>query len=926
MLDTPQAMCLSWGSEMALIYNDAYAPFLGLRHPAALGRPFAEVWHDVWPDVAPLVQRALAGEQVRQDDMHLLMNRNGYDESTWWSFCYSPARDDDGVVQGMLNIATDSTIRVLAERRHAARLAVEDRFRDLATPDAIMAAAGHLLATQLGDVQVSYGQVLADDTTMRISNCFSATLLPHAGDYPLDAFGAARIMRQRTGLTECVFDVDDIDDEAADAWAMIATRAFVSVPLINADRFTASLFVNARVPRRWRADEIEFIEDVAARSWEAIRRMRAEHRLRGESERMTRMFDQAPSFMAVLNGPDHRFDYANPGYMRLVGGRDVVGKTVAEALPEVELQGFIGLLDRVYATAQPYSAVGMRLVILQPANAPPLERLIDFVYQPIADADGSIVGIFVEGTDVTERALAEAALRASEEELRSLNIDLERKVIERSHERGLVWHHSPDLLSVIDLATGNFDKVNPAWVATLGWSFEQLEGQGVADFVHADDLEASDAGMAVLRGGDPVLRFENRYRTKSGDWRWLSWVAVPDSGKIYASARDVTADRQRQSELEVAQSALLQSQKLEAMGQLTGGVAHDFNNLLTPIIGSLDMLFRRGVGSDRERRLIDGALQSAERAKVLVQRLLAFARRQPLQTSAVDLRGLLEGMADLIDSTSGPAISVLVDVPDYLPPAKVDGNQLAMAVLNLAVNARDAMPVGGTLTISARLETLAGDNELALSAGDYIRLGVTDTGTGMDQDTIARAVEPFFSTKGVGKGTGLGLSMVHGLAAQMSGAMTLTSTVGEGTCVELWLPISGEPVVETAIEIAIPAQTTIGTVLLVDDEPLVRMCTADMLLDLGFQVVEAGSAEAALEHIRAGLQPDVTITDHLMPGMNGDDLASVLRDLRPGMPVLLISGYANVEGIAPSLPRLTKPFRFGDLTTSLAVFFPKLAG
>jgi CheY-like chemotaxis protein/two-component sensor histidine kinase len=368
-----------------------------------------------------------------------------------------------------------------------------------------------------------------------------------------------------------------------------------------------------------------------------------------------------------------------------------------------------------------------------------------------------------------------------------------------------------------------------------------------------------------------------------------------------------------------AEEAFRQSQKMEAMGQLTGGVAHDFNNLLTPIVAVLDRLQRLGLGGERERRLIDGAAQSADRAKMLVQRLLAFARRQPLQTTAVDTAALVRSMADLVASTIGPQIRVVVDAPDDLPPARADPHQLEMALLNLAVNARDAMPDGGTLRITVTAEEVGKRNKMGLRPGGYLRLSVADTGIGMDEATLARAVEPFFSTKGVGKGTGLGLSMVHGLASQLGGALTLQSRPRLGTNVELWLPQGG-----TVADNAVPDQTqtlpqsSSGTVLLVDDDEAVRLSTADMLSELGYLVVEASSAEEASEQLNEGFRVDLLVTDHLMPGMTGTDLARWVRARRPNLPVLIISGYAESDGIEPDLPRLTKPFRKDELGASLA--------
>jgi CheY-like chemotaxis protein len=312
-------------------------------------------------------------------------------------------------------------------------------------------------------------------------------------------------------------------------------------------------------------------------------------------------------------------------------------------------------------------------------------------------------------------------------------------------------------------------------------------------------------------------------------------------------------------------------------------------------------------------------MQSAERAKTLVQRLLAFARRQPLQPTAVDVARLVTGMGELVASTTGPQIRVVVAVPDDLPLAKADPNQLEMAILNLSVNARDAMPEGGTLRIVAGAETVGPGHRTKLRPGPYIRLSVTDTGTGMDEATLARAVEPFFSTKGIGKGTGLGLSMVHGLASQLSGALTLRSRPGRGTHVELWLPRSdAAPDRPDAAPEPLDAPPTHRTALLVDDEDLVRLSTADMLGDLGYTVIEARSGEEAMRLLTRGEPFDLLITDHLMPGLTGTDLARAVRAARPGVPVLLVSGYAEGEGVAADLPRLVKPFRKAELAASLA--------
>jgi PAS domain S-box-containing protein len=462
--------------------------------------------------------------------------------------------------------------------------------------------------------------------------------------------------------------------------------------------------------------------------------------------------------------------------------------------------------------------------------------------------------------------------------------------------------------------------------------------------LHPEDRNQVAAAFAAAT--DPVERalYDVEYRTIGREDGVVRWVAAKGRGlfeegrclRVAGTVMEITARKHAEEALrelnstleariaaalkerEIVEEALRQSQKMESMGQLTGGVAHDFNNLLTPIIGSLDLLQRKGIGGERERRLIAGAAQSAERAKVLVQRLLAFARRQPLQPVPVDVGKLVMGMGDLVSSTLGPQIKVVIDVAGDLPLAEADQNQLEMAILNLSVNARDAMPDGGTLRLSVTVEEVGQDHRAGLRQDRYICLSVADTGIGMDEPTLARAAEPFFSTKGVGKGTGLGLSMVHGLTSQLGGALTIQSRQGFGTHVELWLPVSaaGE---QTDVTLDHPVGSPAsGTALVVDDEDLVRMTTADMLVDLGYKVIEVSSGEAAMRLTRDGAEFDLLVTDHLMPGMSGVDLAYAVRELRPGQAVLIVSGYADVAGIDVSLPRLSKPFRRAELAERLS--------
>jgi PAS domain S-box-containing protein len=546
------------------------------------------------------------------------------------------------------------------------------------------------------------------------------------------------------------------------------------------------------------------------------------------------------------------------------------------------------------------------------------------------DAEGRCVRVIGTAIDVTARKQIEHALQESEARLRALTDNLPSGMIyqlstgaDGTDRRFLYVSQSHERLTGVPAEAVFADP-------TLPYSLileEDREGLAAAEMRAIQSLGPFDA-EARIRRADGEIRWTRIIsaprRQPDGSIIWDGiQVDVTEQKKALADLRELNESLEQHILTEVekrvrVEEALRQAQKLEAMGQLTGGVAHDFNNLLTPIIGSLDMLVRRGVGSERERKLIDGALQSAERAKTLVQRLLAFARRQPLQPTAVDVGSVIQGMADLVASTTGPQIKVSVEIDDDLPLARADLNQLEMALLNLSVNARDAMPDGGTLRISATPDALAEDNILALRPGRYVRISVADTGTGMDDETRARAIEPFFSTKGVGRGTGLGLSMVHGLASQLDGALSIQSRVGLGTNVQLWLPVSAER--RTALSPAArnsQSVTISGTVLLVDDEALVRASTAHMLNELGYAVHEVGSTEKALALLREGLRPDLVVTDHLMPGMTGTDLAARIRESWPQTPILLVSGYAEVESLSPDLPRLTKPFRISDLAESI---------
>ena len=528
------------------------------------------------------------------------------------------------------------------------------------------------------------------------------------------------------------------------------------------------------------------------------------------------------------------------------------------------------------------------------------------------DADGMPSRTIGTLRDITEA-------RANRDRLEGLNRELEDQVAQRTAERDGMWRLSRDLMIVLDPRLRML-AVNPVCAELTGHAPDEVTGQTFRRFIHPDDWPQV---LAAIRAGRraPVRDIEARLIHRDGTLREFVWNASPEAGRAYVSGRDVSEERARQRALFEAQEALRAAQKLDAIGQLTGGVAHDFNNLLSPIIGTLDLLKKRETGEERERRMIDAAQQSAERARLLVQRLLTFARRQPLKLQPVDLAALVVGLRDLIHSTLGPDIALGIEIAGAVPPVTADPGQLETAILNLAANARDAMLASGEdgrrLTVLLAPASAPGGGD---DPAQMVVLELADNGIGMDEATLARATDPFFSGKGLGRGSGLGLSMVDGLTAQLGGTMTIESEPGVGTTVLLRLPASAEHLaarVVGAVE-AVADCEACHHVLLVEDEPLVRMATAELLRDSGFEVTEAASAEAALALFEAGDSFDCVVTDHLMPGITGVELARILRASHPDLPVMLLSGYAELDSFGSELPYMGKPYRADELVAKVS--------
>ena len=629
-------------------------------------------------------------------------------------------------------------------------------------------------------------------------------------------------------------------------------------------------------------------------------------------ERLGQLFQQAPGFMALLRGPDHVFELVNPAYTKLVGRGDLIGQSVRAAFPDLEGQGFFELLDGVFTSGQTYSIVGAPITFQETPDSPARERLIDFVYQPIRDASGAVNGIFVEGSDVTDRAQAEAARQESETRLREIAAINQSEAQFRLLVRGVTDY----ALYMLD-PDGVVSSWNLGAQRIKGFSPEEIVGQHFSKFYTEEDRAsgAPERGLAEARREG---RFETEgWRVRKDGTRFRAHVvidAIPgEDGAVIGFAkitRDITERVEAQQALDQAREALFQSQKLEAIGQLTGGIAHDFNNLLMAVLGSLELAQKRLPDDPQINRLIGNAIQGARRGATLTQRMLAFARRQELKREAIDLAGLVAGLEDLLNQSLGPLFTLSIEMAPRLPAVESDPAQLESALVNVVINARDAMPHGGAITLTAACKRV-GPGAPDLAPGDYVRLTVVDEGEGMSAETLARAAEPFFTTKGVGKGTGLGLAMIHGLTTQSGGTLRLRSRVGVGTEVELWLPVAGQDLAKTRINA--PAETGAASrslnILAVDDDELVLLNTVAMLEDLGHTVIQASSGEEALRALAKAETVDLLITDHAMPRMTGVQLARRAAVERPDLRIVLATGYAELpSGEGERLARLDKPF------------------
>lgn len=882
--------------------NDSFCRLTGYSRDEIIGRNCRFLQGaETSPAVTAKLRAAVAAAEALEIDIRNY-RKNG--EPFWNRLLMAPVRDSDGVLTYFFASQVDVTLE-------------RDRLAGLKSDNAALVSevAGRLRAQEESEQRLRFA---TDAGRMGIWYLDLQTQDFSCSDLFLENFGLSRNDRMTVDALRSMIHPGDRARRDATLAHAIETGADYDIEyrIVRPGGDVAWLYVRAQIERALDGRPIR----LAGISTDVTARRKAEDDLRRTNDLLNTIMETTPGLIFAKDR-DGRMLVANEATLAVIGKpwSAVQGRTDREFLADPVQAEIVMANDRAVYEQGATLVVEERVTRTADEN-----RIFLSTKTPLRNQTGAVVGLVGVSQDITDRKQAEA-------DLQLLNATLEARVAERTRERDRTWNKSQDLLLVLE-STGVCTAVNPAWTSILGWQPADVLGVGLARLVHPEDAEPARKAFAHATM-DVLPRFECRLQHRDGSWLWFNWAASPDAGMIYASGRNITAEKEQAEALARAEEALRQSQEMEAVGQLTGGIAHDFNNLLTGITGSLELVQRRTAAGRLEglERYTSAAITSAQRAAALTQRLLAFARRQPLDPRRVEANRLIAGMEDLLRRTLGPTIDLEMVLAGGLWPTICDPNQLESALLNLAINARDAMPDGGRLTIetvNAFLdEAYARAQGGEVKPGQYVAVCVTDTGIGMTPDIAERAFEPFFTTKPTGQGTGLGLSMLYGFVRQSGGHVRIYSEVGRGSTFRIYLPRDRSSVPAASADgAAAPRDMQPGdgeTVLVVDDEAAVRMLVVETLQDLGYAALEASDGAAGLRILQSGVPIDLLVTDVGMPGLNGRQLADAARAIHPQLRVLFMTGYAHNAAIGDGslldhgMEIVTKPFALDALATKI---------
>jgi PAS domain S-box-containing protein len=869
MLNSPESLFLVWGAQMTFLFNDAYRPVLGPRLEGALGQTFTTLWADAWDQVKPMFERAFAGAASRYENQPISMARYGVPEQTWWTFSLTPVYDE--AEQSVLGVFVHTVETTASVRINQQLIDSDQRYRELFSGIDI----GFCV------MEVAYARErLADCHFVEVNAAFEAMVaLKQQISQSMRDLAEGR---EAPWLETCARLAVGSEPANHDVPALQVAGRWYDIYAYKVDGHTpnrvALLFKDVTQARQMEAalrETEEFNSRVLASSNDCIKVIDLAGNLTFMSEGGMRVMEIS-DFSTVRGCPW-------PDFWREQGHDDAL--SALEGARAGQPGRFQGYADTFLGNSKWW----------------------DVQVTPMFDAQGEVEKILCISRDIT-------ATRKAEEELRRLNVTLEERVQARTQDLDRIWRLSTDMMLIAEFQ-GDIVAVNPAWAQVLGWSQEELVGISFMSLVHPEDQASTAQAAGALAEGVSIPSFENRYLHKDGSYRWISWTAVPDHAYIHAVGRDIQVEREAAEALRRTEAALRQSQKMEAVGQLTGGVAHDFNNLLTVVKASTDLL-KRSLDEDRRRRYINAISDAVDRASKLTGQLLAFSRQQTLRPEVFEVGKSVRAIGEMIGALTGARISVLIEVPETPCHISADAGQFDTALINMAVNARDAMNGEGTLRICVeRAAELPAQRTHPAIEGDFVAVSLIDTGSGIAADQLERIFDPFFTTKDVGKGTGLGLSQVFGFARQSGGEVIVESQPDHGSKFTLYLPRSTEAIQIEAAQPELPPEVLSSGdgawLLLVEDNPEIGEFSSQTLRELGYEILWVRNgieALAALADRKANYQ--AVFSDVMMPGMNGVELALEVKRRYPTLPIVLTSGYspALAQGNSQGFTFLQKPY------------------